>query len=384
MTSHGLFKVSTRSLRRYQERLEAGGLAAIARPDGRPSGDGQEPAKKRQRDQTILRLKVKGFSNRAIAGKLGLDEKIVRRRLRHLGWKTFPEPAFAFAEPNSAKDITKAPGQAGTHNAGGRPQPSAADEVEPAPQSMDLDPLDRSMDRLLAAMGLLDDVTPMFAKASSVPRAGVLLAVPSLVASGLLLAARKIYGSIGPAFYGLRTTLVAYNLLALLRIPRPETLKGYAANDLGRIVGLDRMPEVKTLRRKLSRFASLKGSRELVREMAVRRIREHGRLLGFLYVDGHVRVYHGKHTIAKRYDTRKHLAVPATTDYWINDRAGDPLFVVTADANRAMTKMLVPILAQVAPCPCSTGRDSSRERSSQTFHRTKASDEYIEDGGIPD
>ena len=48
---------------------------------------------------------------------------------------------------------------------------------------------------------------------------------PPLVASGLLSVAEKIYGSIGPAFYGLRTTLVAYVLLALLRIPRPEALK---------------------------------------------------------------------------------------------------------------------------------------------------------------
>lgn len=343
------FKVSTRSLRRYQERLETGGLAAIARPDGRPSGCGSEPPKKRQRDQTILRLKAKGCSNRAIAGKLGLDEKIVRRRLRHLGWTASPEPSFTFLERDSPEAIAEVSGRADAHNAGGKPQPAdpGGGEVQSAPQSLDLDPLDRSMDRLLAAMGLLDDATPLFAKASSVPRAGVLLAVPSLVASGLLSVARKIYGSIGPAFYGLRTTLVAYVLLALLRIPRPETLKEYAPNDLGRIVGLDRMPEVKTLRRKLARLASLKGSRELGREMARRRIRERGRLLGFLYVDGHVRAYHGKHTIAKGYVTRTRLAVPATTDYWINDRTGDPLFVVTADANSAMTKMMVPILEQV-------------------------------------
>jgi len=344
------FKVSTRSLRRYQERLEVGGLAAIARPEGRPSGSGAEPPKKRQRDQTILRLKAKGFSNRAIAGKLGLDEKIVRRRLQRLGWKASPEPSFTFSELDPAKDIAEVSEQPDARSAGGRPQSNElaiGEEVESAQQTLDLDPLDRSMDRLLAAMGLLDDATPMFAKASSVPRAGVLLAVPSLVASGLLSVARRIYGSIGPAFYGLRTTLVAYILLALLRIPRPETLKEYAPNDLGRIVGLDRMPEVKTLRRKLSRLASLKGSRELGREMAIRRIRERGRLLGFLYVDGHVRTYHGKHTIAKGYDTRKRLAVPATTDYWINDRTGDPIFVVTADANSAMTKMLVPILDQI-------------------------------------
>jgi transposase len=345
------FKVSTRSLRRYQERLEAGGLAAIAQPDGRPSGSGSDPPKKRERDRTILRLKAKGFSNRAIAGKLGLDEKIVRKRLRLLGWVPCPEPSFAFLEECTSppEDIAEVSRNISANNAG-VPAPAgetACLEDESASQSLDLNPLDRSMDRLLAAMGLLQDAVPLFASASSVPRAGVLLAIPSLVASGLLSVARKIYGTIGPAFYGLRTTLVAYVLLALLRIPRPEALKEHAPNDLGRIIGLDRMPEVKTLRRKLARLASLKGGQELGREMARRRIRERGRLLGFLYVDGHVRAYHGKHAIAKGYVTRTRLAVPATTDYWINDRSGDPLFVVTADANKALTQMLVPILKQV-------------------------------------
>jgi hypothetical protein len=112
---------------------------------------------------------------------------------------------------------------------------------------------------------------------------------------------------------------VAYILLALLRIPRPETLKEYAPTDLGRIVGLDRLPEVKTLRRKLARLASRKASQEFGRELARRRIAERGRMMGFLYIDGHVRAYHGKHTIPKAYLTRTRLAVPGTTDYWVND-----------------------------------------------------------------
>jgi len=346
------FNVSARSLRRYQERLEAGGLAALARTDGRPSASRSDPPKKRERDRTILHLKAKGFSNRAIAGKLGLDEKAIRKRLHLLGWVPCPEPSFAFPEESGipTEFDTDASGQSQKNTAGSaakRTGKISNAELEPAVPSRDLNPLDRSMDRLLAAMGLLEDAAPMFACASSVPRAGVLLAIPSLVASGLLSVARKIYGTIGPAFYGLRTTLVAYVLLALLRIPRPETLKEHAPNDLGRIVGLDRMPEVKTLRRKLARLASLKGSQELGREMARQRIRRCGRVLGFLYLDGHVRAYHGKHTIAKGYDTRIRLAVPATTDYWVNDKKGDPLFVVTADANSAMTKMLTPILEQV-------------------------------------
>ena len=203
------------------------------------------------------------------------------------------------------------------------------------------------MDRLFAKLGLIDDAAPLFAHAASLPRAGVLLAVPPLVASGVLSVARKIYGTIGPAFYGLRTTVVTYILLALLRIPRPETLKEYAPDDLGRIIGLDRVPEVKTLRRKLTRLASRKASQQFGRELARRRVEERGRTLGFLYLDGHVRAYHGKHTIPKGYLTRTRLAVPATTDYWVNDQKGEPLFVVTAEANAAMTRMLVPILEEI-------------------------------------
>jgi hypothetical protein len=51
--------------------------------------------------------------------------------------------------------------------------------------------------------------------------------------------------------------LVALLFLALLRIKRPEALKEHAPDDLGRLLGLDRAPEVKTLRRKLTRLAAL-------------------------------------------------------------------------------------------------------------------------------
>lgn len=342
------FGYSARSLRRYQERLRAGGLGALARPRGRPSGH----KKTQKRDQTILRLKTKGMSNRWIAGRLGLSETAVRKSLCRLGWKSDPdpEPNLPFLPDSQAKRATV------TVSKLIEILPSAAEQLprqrlqfltDSATKSLDANPLDRSMDRLLAAMGLLDDALPVFASARSLPRAGVLLAIPTLVASGLLSTAEKIYGSLGPSFYGLRTTLVAYVLLALLRIPQPEALKEYPPGELGRIVGLDRMPEVKTLRRKLARLASLKGSYQLGREIARQRIAERGKVLGFLYIDGHVRAYHGKHTIPKAYVTRMHLAAPASTDYWVNDQRGDPLFVVTADANAGMTRMLMPVLREV-------------------------------------
>ena len=62
---------------------------------------------------------------------------------------------------------------------------------EPLPISFDRNPLDRSLDRLLAAMGKLDDAAPLFARTENLPGAGVLLAIPALVHSGVLTVARK-------------------------------------------------------------------------------------------------------------------------------------------------------------------------------------------------
>ncbi len=341
------FGCTPRTLRRYQERIESGGILALGRPRGRPSQNGLPRIE--LRDRTILQLKERGLSNRTIAVKLGFSEKAIRKRLRRLGWK--PQSATCPSFETMTDDVipsTNAISACIGESAVASPAIASNGATdEPIPVSFDRNPLDRSLDRLLAAMGKLDDAAPLFAPTENLPGAGVLLAIPALAHSGILAVARKIYGSLGPAFYGLRTTIVSLVLLALLRIPRPEALKEYSPGGLGRIIGLDRMLEVKTLRRKFARLASLKKSREFGLELARRRVAERGRTLGFLYVDGHVRAYHGKRVIPKAYLTRKRIAAPGATDYWINDKKGDPLFVVTAEANAAMTQMLVSILKQV-------------------------------------
>ena len=146
---------------------------------------------------------------------------------------------------------------------------------------------------------------------------------------------------------GLRTSLVVLLLMALLRIKRPEALKEHSPIALGQVLGLDRGPEVKTLRRKLARLASAGRASEFGTALAQRRLAARGDALGFLYVDGHVRMYHGKHTIPKAHVAQRGLAAPATTDYWINDQQGEPLFVITAEANAGMVKMLPIVLAEV-------------------------------------
>jgi hypothetical protein len=159
---------------------------------------------------------------------------------------------------------------------------------------------------------------------------------------------RKLYGEIGPAFYGLRTTLLTLLLMALLRIKRPEHLKERDPAAFGRLLGLDRAPEVKTLRRRLTRLAAHHCAEQLGAELARLRVDQRGHLMGFLYIDGHVRAYHGQRAIAsKAYVARRHLAMPASTDYWINDRSGDPLLVVTGEVDAALTKALPRLLREV-------------------------------------
>jgi hypothetical protein len=109
--------------------------------------------------------------------------------------------------------------------------------------SLDRDASDRSFDRQPAHLGLLDDAAPLFREGASVPGVGVLLALPCLVESGLFRISRKLYGEIGPAFYGLRTTLLTLLLMALLRIKRPEHLKERDPAAFGRLLGLLAFPE---------------------------------------------------------------------------------------------------------------------------------------------
>jgi transposase len=94
------FGYSTRSIRRYEQRFESGGLLSLGRTPGRPSAI--SPKEADARDRTIFRLKERGFSNRGIAQRLGLAENSVRKRLRRLGWKPQPEMCLPF--PGKTED----------------------------------------------------------------------------------------------------------------------------------------------------------------------------------------------------------------------------------------------------------------------------------------
>ena len=353
--------VSVRTIRRYQERYADGGMAALGREEGWRRGRRRISGK---RLRSIEILKSQGMSNRAIAHRLGITENAIRKLIgpskptesAQLGLPEIPKTAetpAATGVPSAAltgEDGKRTTASADENTADRAPvtAPEAANNDEPVPMSLDRDAEDRTLDRQLAYLGLLDDAAPLFREGSSVPGIGVLLALPCLVESGLFRVCRKLYGDMGPAFYGLRTTLLTLLLMALLRIKRPEQLKEKDPAAFGRLLGLDRAPEVKTLRRRLTQLAAQHCAEQLGAELARRRIDQRGHLVGFLYVDGHVRAYHGERPISSNaYVARRHLAMPATTDYWINDSSGDPLLVVTGEVDAALTKAMPRLLREV-------------------------------------
>src|ERR1017187_9949212 len=370
------FGCSVRTVRRNVRRFEEGGLPALARTEGYPLGRARLS---QTRKKAVQELKAQGVGQREIARRMGVSEKAVRKLLRRMGWKAttpaqkeLPLDVAATADPNLSAPIKAKATQSTPASAKGadpnlsapikakatQSTPASAKGADPNVSasstskenfvfSQDTDPSDRAADRLLARLGLLQDAPPLFGSASALPRAGVLLAMPALVASGVFDCAQEIYGSLGPSFYGLRTSLLTLLLMALWRIKRPEGLKEYSPTDLGRVLGLDRAPEVKTLRRKLADLAAVGRAAQLGTALAKQRVAAHGAALGFLYTDGHVRVYHGKHSLPKAHVTRLRISLPATSDYWVNDMAGNPLFVVTAEANAGMVKMLPEIFGQV-------------------------------------
>ena len=375
------FGHSEETQRRWERRYEKEGVDGLT-PKPRPGG----PRKiDRGQEVFVRRWFDAGHTNAEIARRLGVGEATVSRALHRLGLERprKPKPQLPFDErqfihvgnipdevasgvkEGKAKYADGVPGSVEStcgldrssldddrDAQGNSPDDSmASSSIEASGQTpgptIDQDPLNRSGDRALARLGFLEDAVPLFADADELPRAGVLLAIPLLVLSGVPGIFEKVYKSLGPAFYGLRTTIVALFLFALLRIKRPEQLKEYSPCDLGRIVGLDRAPEVKTVRRKLSMLASKKRAHRLMEKLAQQRIAQDEQRIAFLYIDGHVREYHGKHALPKTKKAQRQVAGPAVTDTWVNDPQGDPLLVVNSEMNAGLTQMLEPVLTDV-------------------------------------
>ena len=210
------------------------------------------------------------------------------------------------------------------------------------------DPVARDGERALARFGLLGEgAAPVFTPGARYPLAGLLLALPALAGTGLLECARATYGRVRNGFYGLEVMLVVLVFLALLREPRAEGATRVPPAALGRVLGLDRAPEVKTIRRKLAELAGAGKAADLIMALARHHAAARPAALGFLYADGHARAYFGTRQVQKMHVARLKFPGPATEETWVTDAGGDPVFMVIAEPSQSLAGQLRGLLPQL-------------------------------------
>ena len=198
--------------------------------------------------------------------------------------------------------------------------------------------------RTLASAGLMTEAQPVFAApAHGVAHGGVLAALPMLLRAGLLGAANRLF-RLPDGFYGLTTILLFVAFMTLARVRNPEGLRYQAPGEWGAILGLDRCPEPKTLRRKIRLLTSAEHTvRDWQSALARTWATEHDDDWATLAVDGHVKVYTGRNgRLPKHFVARQKLCMPASVSYWINALGGMPLLCL----HKALDPKLIKALEQ--------------------------------------
>jgi transposase len=308
------FGVDPATIWRWDQALAAGGVAGLV-----PSRRGPKGASKLTRElvEQIAGLDAAGATLREIAAATGVSTFSARNALGRV----------ASRRPAAADGVTAADSAVRDSGDG-----DAGVLVPVLP-----DPVPREGERALARWGLLGEgAVPVFTPGARYPLAGLLLALPALEGTGLLAAAREVYGRLRDGFYGLAATLLTVVFLALAGEPRAEGATRMPPAALGRVLGLDRAPEVKTIRRKLGELAAAGKASELVMALARRHAAARPDALGFLYVDGHARVYYGTRTVQKTHVARLKFPAPATMETWVTDQDGDPVFMVVAEPSDSL------------------------------------------------
>jgi hypothetical protein len=306
----GAFGVTTVTLWRWRKELDTAGAQGLAQDKRGPKG----PSRLTPDVVADIRSRRRGGASlRAIATAVGVSTFSVRRALP----QPTPEPATSTEQP--------------------QPGPRTDLPVLPAPAG-------RDAERAAARWGKLPHADPVFAPAARVPLAGLLLAIPALEATSLLSCAAMVFGSLRNGFYGLDTMLLEGVLRALAGEPRAEGATRIDPHALGRILGLDRGPEVKTIRRNITALAGTGRAEELLAAMAAAHVARLDKsdpdLLAVFYVDGHVRAYQGGRKIAKTHLSRLKFPAPATVETWISDASGDPVLVIMADPGASLAMEL--------------------------------------------
>jgi hypothetical protein len=211
----------------------------------------------------------------------------------------------------------------------------------------------RPCERVLAALGKLPGgARTKFQSCRDVSYGGVLCALPALAGNGLFRHLSELPPLSG--YYSQLHVILLLAYMGLCRIKAVEQLQYAPPGELGKLMGLDRIPEVRCLRYKLSQLAEDDAPARWAATLSQQWMAQAPEHADALYVDGHVRLYHGNLTpLPARYVARQRLCLRGTTDYWVNDALGQPFFSIERPVDHGLLEALrndiVPRLLQDVP-----------------------------------
>ncbi len=332
------FAVTPASVRRWETRLAEAGVAGLLAERKGPKRKSKLSA---DTVAAIRGLREGGASYRAVAADIGVSLGSVRNALVLADGGIRTEEACSATTSDTPPEPEPEPGAGLVVDAG--KDCSAVVCGDPAvlgPVAVLADPVDRGAERVLARFGLIASAPPVFTRCARAPLVGLALALPALAATGLIEDAHAAYGALPNGFYSLDTMLCESVFRALLGEARAEGAARIDPVALGRVLGLDRAPEVKTIRRKIGLLAEAGKAGDWIAAMASRHVAARPEQAAVLYVDGHVRAYQGTGKIAKTHVPRLTFPAPATVETWVADAAGDPLLVVMAEPAASLASEL--------------------------------------------
>ena len=145
---------------------------------------------------------------------------------------------------------------------------------------------------------------------------------------------------------GLRIALDAVICALAIRQLVVEGVRRLATPSGATLLRAERVPSASGVRKLLYRLLDqTNGGRALERQMTERLLRaakQDGPAV--FYVDNHLRPYTGKHTILKGWRMQDKCVLPGTSDYYVHDEDGRPVFRVAVPQHDSLTAWL-PLLA---------------------------------------
>ena len=297
-----VFDLSAEQVSRVRSRVRQNGSAGLARPLGRP------PKLSARKVATVRLLSARGETQVAIAKRFGVARSVIGEIIA----KAPRVPVQASLDAAAIDDASESV-------ATQKEQPVEAEAVDTTPVA------DMPVDSTRPAAAIGNAPFPGLARIATGDRpsrySGAALLYPYLD----MVDAADVFSTLtgGPARRYDDLSVLATALFGFaLGADTVEGVKHLRRADAGALVGVDAIPELRTLRDRLCVLADGSDPLALQRSFAARMLAADPPVSPVYYVDDHFVAYAGARPVAKGWNTKRRHAQPGRDDTVVSDDRG--------------------------------------------------------------